>query len=253
MVTLYTTDMHDLVDITRNLGLSTKAAKIYLAALELGEATVQELAQKSKIKRTTLYYVLDELLEAGALVYTKTGRKSYYVPEQPAGLLKRAREKIASFEDSLPILEDKIGYMSNRPRVYFLYGASGFKQVWDMIFSTKEKRYRIITQGENFLDYVKEKYILDEIITKKKRLNISSKQLILDSPYARKIVAKDLRENRASKILPPIYKIPFTEIITESLVAFISSKFNNMIFVVENEDFSKTRKSLFEALWNSIP
>jgi len=243
--------MPNLVEITRNLGLTTKAAKIYLAALELGEATVQQLAQKSELKRTTLYYILNELIETGALIYTKAGKKSYYIPEQPANLLKRARERISNFEDSLNFLENKIGYINKRPRVYFLYGSSGFKQVWDLILNTKEKEYRIITQGENFLDYVKERYIVDEIIAKKKKLNVLSKQLISDSAYARKIVAKDSKENRVSKTLPPAYKIPFTEIITESLVAFISPKFNNMIFVVENYDFSKTRKSLFEALWYS--
>src|SRR3989344_1987563 len=136
--------MPNLVEITRNLGLTTKAAKIYLAALELGEATVQQLAQKSELKRTTLYYILNELIETGALIYTKAGKKSYYIPEQPANLLKRARERISNFEDSLNFLENKIGYINKRPRVYFLYGSSGFKQVWDLILNTKEKEYRII-------------------------------------------------------------------------------------------------------------
>lgn len=244
--------MADLVEITKNLGLSTKAAKIYLAALELGEASVQQLAQKARIKRTTLYYILDELVEAGALICTKTGKKIYYVPEQPATLLKNAKEKISNFEESLKLLEDKAGYINRKPRVYFLYGSAGFKQVWDMILNTKEKEYRIITGGENFLDYVKEKYIIDEIIAKKKKLGVLSKQLITASAYARQIVAKDSQENRVSKLLPPIYKLPFTEIITESVVAFISPRFNNMIFIVENDSFSRTRKSIFEILWDSI-
>jgi sugar-specific transcriptional regulator TrmB len=241
--------MTDLIEVVANLGLSTKAAKIYLAALELGEASVQQLAQKSRIKRTTLYYLLDELAEAGVLVCVKTGKKTYYTPEQPATLLKNAKEKIAHFEESLALLEEKAGYIRNKPRVYFLYGTAGFKEVWDMILDTKEKEYRIITQGENFLDYVKEKYILDEIIAEKKKRGVKSKQLITASAYAKQIVAKDARENRVSKFLPPIYKLPFTEIITESLVAFISPRFNNMIFVVENEAFARTRKSVFESLW----
>lgn len=244
--------MVDLVEIVKNLGFTAKAAKIYLAALELGEASVQQLAQKAKIKRTTLYYILDELTEAGALICTKTGRKVYYVPEQPATLLKNARGKIADFEESLALLEEKVAYINRRPRVYFLYGAAGFKQVWDMILNTKEKEYRIITEGENFLDYAKEKYIVEEIIAKKKKLGVLSKQLITSSAYAKQIIAKDGQENRVSKLLPPIYKLPFTEIITESLVAFISPRFNNMIFIVENDAFSRTRKSIFETLWQSI-
>ncbi len=245
--------MTDLVATIQNLGLTTKAAKIYLAALELGEASVQQLAGKSRLKRTTLYYVLDELAEAGALIRVQAGKKTYYVAEQPATLLKNAREKISDFEESLKLLEDKAGRMNRKPRVYFLYGSAGFKQAWDMILNTKEKAYRIITGGENFLDYVKEKYIVDEIIAKKKKLGILSKQLIAASAYARQIVAKDGRENRISKLLPPICKLPFTEIITESIVAFISPRFNNMILIVENDDFSKTRKSIFEILWQSTP
>ncbi len=245
--------MANLIEITKNLGLSTKAAKIYLAALELGEASVQQLAKKAKIKRTTLYHIIEELVESGVLVVAKTGKKTYYVAQLPAVLLQNAKEKISNFEESLPFLEDRAAHMHAKPQVYFLYGSAGFKQAWEMILSTKEKEYRIITEGENFLDYVKEKYIIGEIIAKKKKLGILSRQLIVSSPYAKKIVAKDPQENRVSKILPPMYKLPFTEIITESMAAFISPRFNNMIFIVENEYFSKTRKSLFEALWNSIP
>lgn len=244
--------MADLIEIVRNLGFTSKAAKIYLAALELGEASVQQLAQKAKVKRTTLYYILDELTEAGALICTKTGKKVYYVPEQPATLLKNAEGKISDFAESLTLLEDKAAYIKRKPRVYFLYGSAGFKQVWDMILNTKEKEYRIITEGENFLDYAKEKYIVDEIIAKKKKLGVLSRQLIMTSPYAKQIISKDGQENRVSKLLSPIYKLPFTEIITESMVAFISPRFNNMIFIVENDAFSRTRKSVFEILWNSI-
>lgn len=245
--------MADLASIIKNLGFTSKAAKIYLAALELGEASVQQLAEHARVKRTTLYYVLDELTEAGALIPVKTGKKAYYVPEQPATLLKNAREKIADFEGSLALLEEKAAYVNRKPRVYFLYGAAGFKQVWDMVLGTKEKEYRIITEGENFLDYAREKYIINEIITRKKKLGVLSRQLITASAYARQIIAKDGQENRVSKLLPPTCRLPFTEIITESIVAFISPRFNNMTFVVENDAFSRTRKSMFEIIWRSIP
>ncbi|OGZ95212.1 MAG: hypothetical protein A3I44_04465 [Candidatus Sungbacteria bacterium RIFCSPLOWO2_02_FULL_51_17] len=244
--------MVDLVGIIKNLGLTTKAARVYLAALELGEASVQELAAKAKIKRTTLYYILEELIETGVLISTKTGKRVRYVPEEPATLLKNARGKIADFEESLVLLEEKAAYIRRKPRVYFLYGASGFKQVWDMILGAKHKEYRILTEGENFLEYAKEKYIIQEIIAKKKKLGISSRQLITPSEYAKKIIAKDATENRVSKLLPPGYALPFTEIIGEGLVAFISPRFNNMIFIVENDAFAKTRKSVFDLLWNSI-
>lgn len=243
---------NNLITILQNAGLSDKASRVYLAALELGEATVQQLAKTAGLKRTTIYYTLEELMRLGAVAETKRNKKTYYIAEAPAGLLKAARKRVADFEENLDELQEKKNSIYKVPRVYFLYGPQGFKKIWDMIFESGEKEYRIITQGENFLDFVKEKYILDEIIQKKKKLKIFSKQLISDSAYAKTIIAKDARENRESKLLPPVYKLPFTELITDRFVALISPRFENMLLVIENTSFAKTRKSLFEVIWNSV-
>jgi len=100
---------------------------------------------------------------------------------------------------------------------------------------------------------LKEKYILEEIIQKKKRLGIKSRQLISDSGYGRQIVAKDKEENRISKFLPPEHPILFTEVICAEFVAFISPRFDNTLFVVENERFAETRKGIFEITWRALP
>jgi sugar-specific transcriptional regulator TrmB len=242
----------DLVSLIKNLGLSEKAAEVYLASLELGEATVQQLAKKANLKRTTIYYTLEELKDAGAILETKRNKKSFYLPETPKNVLKRVKEKIWDTESSLDILEGKMHSIYKRPRIYFLYGPSGFKKIWDMIFATPDKEFRIITEGSNFLDFVREKYILDYIIKTKKKLNIFSRQLIQDSPYARGIVAKDKQENRVSKIFSSRHKIPFTEVICHDFVAFISPRFEDTLFVVENESYAQTRRSLFEILWENI-
>jgi sugar-specific transcriptional regulator TrmB len=244
--------MKDLTRIIQKLGLSEKAATLYLACLRLGEATVLDLARHAKVKRTTIYYVLEELRENGALIETKRNKKVYYVAVEPRALLKRTRDRLSEFEDSLDELERTKHAVYRKPRLYFLYGPQGFKRIWDMIFASETKEFRIITAGESFLDFVKEKYILDEIITTKKKLGIFSRQLISDSPYARKIVAKDVRENRVSKILPPQYKLPFTEVICDEFVAFISPRWDNTLFIVENEQFAMTRKSMFEMMWQKM-
>lgn len=250
---MYNRIMVELLQALQGIGLSEKAAKVYLAALELGEATVQELAKEAHLKRTTIYYTLEELVQFGALLEAKRRGKTYYTPSLPRELLKRARERIQEFEDIAELLEIRKENAFKKPGVYFLHGSVGFKQVWDKIFASRAKEYRIITPGENFLDYVKEKYILDEIIQKKKKFGIASKQLITDSAYGRRIIAKDARENRVSKLLSPAYKLSFTEIICEDFTAFISPKFQDTLLVMENELFAKTRRSLFDALWNALP
>ncbi len=244
--------MNEISQKLQNIGLSEKGANVYLASLKLGEATVLSLAKHSGVKRTSIYYVLSELKELGALSETKRQKKIYYIPAEPKDLIKRLRERIFEAEEIIGELENVRHSVFKKPRVYFLYGPAGFKKIWDMVFASKEREFRIITEGQNFLDFVKERYVLEEIIKTKKKLGILSKQLISDSDYARKIIAKDTLENRESKLMPSHYKIPFTEVICKEFVAFISPRFDNTLFIVENEKFAETRKSIFEVTWNSI-
>lgn len=243
---------HELLALVRNTGLSEKAAEAYLAALELGEATVQSIAERAGLPRTTLYYVLDELLVAGALLKTKRGTKLYYLPEEPRILAKRARERLALFEDSLDLLEERKHAVYERPRVFFLYGPSGFKRAWELLFANADGEYRITTPGESFLDFVSEKYIIDDIIRDKRRRSLTSRQLITDSPYARKIVAKDMKEGRVSKLLPAHHPLLFTEVIAGGFVAFISPRRDNLIMVVENDNFATSRGAAFDLLWEAL-
>lgn len=242
-----------IIKTISDLGLSKTEAKVYLSVLELGEATIQEISKQSKIKRTSLYYILEKLNKESVILATKRNKKSLYVATSPKELMKRTRERLAEFENILDELEDRKHVVYHKPRVYFLYGAPGFKHIWQMIFDSKCKDFRIITEGSNFLDFVHEKYIIDEIIKKKKSLGIKSKQLIVESAYAKKLVKNDKQQNRESKFLPVDTKIPFTEIITDSFAAFVSPRWDNFLFVTENDSFVQSRKSMFDLIWKIIP
>ncbi len=239
--------------LIRHMGFGDKAAKAYLAAVGLGECSVQELAHASGVKRTSLYYVLEELLDSGALFQVQREKKVRYVPELPATLLKRARQQLEKDEEEVEKLGTPLQGTFRKPHIYFLYGPKGFKKIWDMVFASPAKEFRIVTGGTNFLDFVKEKYIIDHIIRTKRAKNIKSKQIIVDSTYARSIVAKDSQENRQSRFLPASRTLAFTEIITESFVAFISPRLDNTLFVVENAQFAETHKQLFESMWEQLP
>lgn len=243
----------ELVEVIEKAGLSEKAARVYLAALELGESTLQEIGKRSKLKRSSIYYLLDELMGSGALLMTRRGKKSYFVAAEPRALLKRSRERLSEFEDSLPSLEAKSHSVYPRPRTYFLYGPAGFKQLWSLIFKNAEDEYLITTNAEHFLEYVAEKYVEGDIIATKRKLGIVSRQIIVDSPYARKIASKDARENRSSKFISSRYSMPFTELVAGDLTAFISPRTDNLIMVIESASFAKTRRSFFNALWASLP
>lgn len=222
----------DIIKTIETLGLSTKAAQIYLAALEGGEQTIQQLAKLAGIKRTSAYYTITELIAAGAIIEVRFKKKVYYRAERPSTALKRAKERIGEFEQSLPTIEQHSLAKFKKPSMMILQGNAGFKQIWERILESGDKEFLILTEAINFLDFVQEKYIVEEIEQKKRHLGIKSRQLIKDSFYAKRITSKDRQENRVSKTLPATFTLPYTEIICKNFVAFISPKWENLMMII---------------------
>jgi len=233
-----------------SLGLNQKEAKIYLALLELGEASVQEIAKTSGIKRTSIYFIIEDLKKKGLALEIKSKKHVRFMAEDPKNVL-------ASRKGRLGILEKHIGNFeiiknkNTKPRVFFFDNAEGFKKIWEMLFRSGAKEYLIMTDPREMLGFVQKGYITGKIIKEKTQLGIKSRQIIASSEYAKEIVAKDAKENRVSKILPHIYKIPFTTIVFGANVALISPQKENLILLFESEEFAKTQRSVFEALWES--
>ena len=75
-----------------NLGLSFAEAAIYLSALDLGTATISDLAKNAKIERTRAYYHIEQMLSLGLLKTNTRGKRTLYMPADPT-LLKEIQNK----------------------------------------------------------------------------------------------------------------------------------------------------------------
>ncbi|HYF05386.1 MAG TPA: helix-turn-helix domain-containing protein [Patescibacteria group bacterium] len=243
--------MEDYVSKIKQLGFSDKSARFYVAAWELGQASILEISKRARLQRTTLYYTLRELQEVGAIYEVKVGKKLLYKAVTPTVLAKQARERVIEFEDMAAGLTALQGQVFKKPKVSYLYGVAGFKDLWDRILSSPSKEFSILTDGESFLDYVKERYVLANIIGRKQREQVYSRQLIPDTPFAHKIIKKDRKENRSSRLLPSQTKLSFTEVICDDFVALLGSRSENLIMVLENKSLAKTRRVVFDLLWST--
>src|SRR3989338_2859882 len=83
----------NLQETLQKVGLSEKEAKIYLALLELGQATVLELAKKSGIKRPTVYVVIEEMREKGYVAKAMRERRVCFTAKSPDLILQALGEK----------------------------------------------------------------------------------------------------------------------------------------------------------------
>src|SRR4030042_5957943 len=112
------------------LGLSEKEAKVYLAVLELGEVNIQKIAQKSSIKRTTVYDVINSLKEKRLLSELTKGKKTLYSAEDPRKLEGHLDEKKEMLRKILPELLSITNLLDKKPTIRFYEGDEGIKEVY---------------------------------------------------------------------------------------------------------------------------
>lgn len=121
-----------LEKILEKIGLSEKEAKVYLAALELGQDSVQNIAKKAGVNRPTAYFILERLMELGLASTLESGRKTVFVAENPKELetlLEREKQEMEarrselkeSMNQFLAIYNAKTG----KPLVRYFEGADG--------------------------------------------------------------------------------------------------------------------------------
>lgn len=120
------------------LGFSQGEAKVYLAALELGETSVARIAQKAKVERTTTYLFLESLKKRGLITLSKQGKKTVYAAENPRRLKAEMEEKNKFVDALLPELLSIANAIDHKPKVRF--------------FESKEEIYDIYRETLEFPD-----------------------------------------------------------------------------------------------------
>lgn len=240
-----------LVDALRVFGFDAKHAQVYLACLELGSTTVLELARRTRLPRTTLYPMLESLRREGYVRLGKRHRGSVYTAESPAALAARLQTRSQAFTEILPELEAIRASVRPGAGVTLYEGSDGFRQLWERIFRSGVSAYEICTSGVGLTEFVREAYLVERIIAERIRRGIRSRQLIVDSPAARRIVAKDADELRESRFLPQGITLPATTITFGEEVGFITTRRENTMILIASGEIAVTFRTTFDLLWHA--
>lgn len=218
----------------RKLGLSQKEIAIYLAGLELGHSSVQNIAKKAGLSRPTGYQIIKELEKKGLMAESREKGKSphrtvrgktYYKAESPDKLLgilrleKRAlEEKEREFVRIISTLKSKY-YLSEKNKIRTYEGQAGLKFLTDDFSQTQAREIFILGEDSIFLKLFRKKY--GEI---KKRLG----------------GRLEIKEKIFSKI-------PGTLILYDKIIYFPSSK-KSLALLIENQELLEFFKIMFNLL-----
>lgn len=114
------------------LGLSEKEAKVYLAALELAQDSVQNIAKKAGVNRPTAYVILDKLMKLGLVSTVEQGKKTLFIAENPKeldNLLEHQRREVEDKQKDLQGIMNQLVALNNaaegKPVVRYFEGEDG--------------------------------------------------------------------------------------------------------------------------------
>ncbi len=134
-------------EVLHNLGFSDKEARVYIAFLAVGPASVQDIASKTGIQRATLYGVLESLKKRGVLrALYQSHRKVFSVasPDVLARTLADEKKRLEAQEVSLltimPMLQAlEKQEQSQGERVMLGEGEYSIRNAWGDIGKRAEK------------------------------------------------------------------------------------------------------------------
>jgi sugar-specific transcriptional regulator TrmB len=241
-----------LIATLKQLGLSENEAKVYLAALELGQATVQGLAKKSAVKRTTVYTALEGLKEKGLVSQTKKDKKTFFAAESPENLVRLSWQHYQQIKKSLPELKSIYNTSDTKPKVMFYEGREGYISVYENILKDEPKELLAIVSYDDFcrhLDYQYEQEWIERRIEKK----ITLRWLDFRTPKTEAMKKEGRKALREIRFLPKDFSFTSSMFIYENKLILMSGKQKEfMAVVIENTEFSQMFKQSFEMLWQQM-
>lgn len=237
--------------VLQEIGLSEKAAAMYLALLGKRRMTIAELARESNVKRATCYEYLTSLLAKGFVRREPVGKRMYYSAVNPKKILADFKKKTSVLEAGVHEMAQIQDQAIHRPRVSFYEGKREIKRIYEEMFQTIGDARSIFPPATFFENFSEEEYAeFDKMVTAHA---FRSRDLFISDRYYKKI--KEIRfrngnSDKSDKKLPPWFTCNVDVLIYSDKVALISLRDLSAV-VIENGDIAEVFKNLHEMAWKN--
>lgn len=246
--------MKDLKEILAEYGLSDKESSVYLAMLELGPASVQDIAKKSGVNRATTYVMIESLKRRGLMSTFEKGKKTMFVAESP-DRLKRLVEKDMNFikekqerlQEALPsFLALYNSSAQDKPIVKYFEGEEGVKTAREIMMQCRGEMLNFVAVDESTVSVSK--------IGESQRLEASRRihgKVIFALKEGINLPYFDRNNWNVREI--PYKTYPFTGDLHlfDNKVLFIVMKTKPIAFLLESPEVYGLTRAMYEAVWSS--
>ena len=239
-----------LISTLKQIGLSENQAKIYVACLELGESSIQDIAESSGINRTTIYTFIDELLDNGILSQTIRGKKKRYAATPPEELKLLIKKREALLGQILPELTALTKASREKPKVQFYDGIGGLKKVYEDLLNYKNT-IAVGWASEDIPELFGREWT-HRYVKKRVARNIEEWMIYPKSKTGEEYRSLDKEHKRKSKVVDrKKYHFEIEINIYKNRVAMTSAK-DKVGVIIESQPIANTWKKIFAMCWDNL-
>lgn len=229
-------------------GLNEKEAKVYLASLSLGQATVQDIAKESGVNRATTYVAIEHLTSLGLISSFYQGKKQFFIaadPEKLIEVLDKEKEKIEEKKEKLkkiiPELQSMNNKIKDKPVVKYYEGKEGIKTMVDEVIKTNNREvymaYSVDMVADIFSNEEKEKWRKERV-----KNNIKVRSIYTSKNQD----LKNIPNSKNTKV--PFNKFPIScDIAVYGNKVRIASLKDRLVgIIIEDEEIAKTIEAILK-------
>ncbi|HIJ12085.1 TPA: hypothetical protein HA278_08570 [Candidatus Woesearchaeota archaeon] len=228
-----------------SFGLSSKESRIYLASLELGTTTANDIANKADINRSTTYDILKLFLEKGiGSKVVKDGTAHFEVvgPHKLIAILDDKKVKLRAVMNQLELIKEKT---VEKPTVQVFEGHAGIKTILEDTLANSG-RNDIISTSKIFKIFG---YYFPHYIVRKKPSGVHSRVIQETCKETTELKKRDKFENRETRGLTN-FDVNSVTFIYGDKVAIIKLRKNELIgVVIKDRTLAEDKRRIFEILW----
>ena len=236
-------------NLLTQFGLKPQEAKVYLASLKLGQATVGRLAETADVQRTFVYDIVRDLSERGLMSQIEIRGKLHFSPVSLEQFQKIQENKLKKFAEILPELKALEKTTGDRPRVRFFEGKEGIRfALEDTLNQPNGGEILAYATAEGFYQQ-DEEYALD-YIQRRVAKKIFAKTIAPDNSENRWYTAQDKQHLRQTRLVNQ-KSYPFTNEIDiyGNKVTIMSLQGELLAVIIESKSIASTQRAIFELAW----
>jgi HTH-type transcriptional regulator, sugar sensing transcriptional regulator len=237
-----------LENIMQNIGLTTKEARIYLAALEIGSNPVSIIAKKAKINRVTAYDIIEKLAKRGLMTSFTRAKVKYYTAADPELVVEDFKKKVTDLDGALPQLKHLKGEVK-KTAVMSYEGIEAIKNIYKEALSTNQEilMYSNIAELESHWPSFMEDF-------ERRRMNYEIPLKLIAAKNSRGHFMQEYDDEFQRKtclISKEPHAVESHIILFDHKVAMISTQ-SSVGVVIEDEAIASAQRALFHINWEML-